>query len=199
LASGGFGATTYYGVDGYNYLQSLLNQTYDFSQFDFTQYGLVQEDPRNPDNKKNITFEEARLNFLRGKEEKLYQDILSMGVKLHESDFTSKGIAVINYDQKGFNGVSNALIHGNVTFERVPGNPGYAQVKYVDEYGCRCGKYNFEMHGNPLSTRNNYGLMLRNAATAIGGIVNSSYRLDGLVFSGKPFLIQYTNLVKILK
>jgi RHS repeat-associated protein len=36
--SGGVFGTTYYGVDGYNYLQNLLNPGYDFSQFDFTQF-----------------------------------------------------------------------------------------------------------------------------------------------------------------
>lgn len=46
--SGGFGATTYYGLDGYNYLQSLLNQTFDFSQFDFTKYGLNDFNPEEP-------------------------------------------------------------------------------------------------------------------------------------------------------
>ncbi len=46
--SGGFGATTYYGLDGYNYLQSLLNQTYNFSQFDFTKYGFDDSGPENP-------------------------------------------------------------------------------------------------------------------------------------------------------
>ncbi|GEM_PF-2422274 len=44
--SGGFGATTYYGLDGYNYLQSLLNQTYDFSQFDFTKYEIDDPTPK---------------------------------------------------------------------------------------------------------------------------------------------------------
>ncbi|WP_039965390.1 hypothetical protein [Bergeyella zoohelcum] len=94
--------------------------------------------------------------------------------------------------------MDNALIHGNVTFEKVPGNPSYAQVAYVERYGCRCGMYDFEMHGNPISTRSNRKMMIRNPATAIGGLVNSTYK-NGLVISGKPFLIQYTNVVKILK
>lgn len=83
-------------------------------------------------NKKNITFFEARKNFLRAKEEKLYQDIQSMGVKLYESDFVN-GIAVINYDGTAFNGIDNGLVHGNVTFEKIQGNSDYAQIKYIDE------------------------------------------------------------------
>ncbi len=167
--------------------------------FNFLAHTITQtEDPRNPNNKKKITLKEARENYLRAKAERLYQDIQSMGVELHEKDFNADGTAIINYDQKGFNGIDNALVHGNVAFERMKGNPGYAQVKYVEDYGCRCGMYDFEMHGNPISTRSNWSAMFRNAATAIGGIVNSTYQ-NGLIISGKPFLIQYTNTVKILK
>jgi len=154
-------------------------------------------DPRNPHYKKKITLKQARENYLRAQGEVLYQDIQAMGVELHESDFIN-GKAVINYDQKGFNGIDNALVHGNVTFERVPGNPEYAQVKYVDDYNCRCGRYDFEMHGTPTSTRSSWSTMIRNAATAIGGLVNSTYH-NGLIISGKPFYIRYTNTVKILK
>lgn len=156
------------------------------------------EDPKKKNYKKRITFKQARKNYLEGKGNKLYQDIQAMGVTLYESDFNTDGIAVINYDQKGFNGVDNALVHGNVTFERVPGNPEYAQVKYVKSYKCRCGMYDFEMHGTPLSSRSDPRQMIRNAATAIGSLVNSTYN-NGLLISGKPFLIQYTNVVKILK
>lgn len=156
------------------------------------------DDPRNPSNKKRITFKEARENYLRARGERLYQDIQSMGVELHESDFGANGQAIINYDQKGFNGIDNALVHGNVTFERIPGNPTYAQVKYVEKYGCRCGMYDFEMHGTPLSTRKSFTKMIRNFATAIGSLVNSSYK-NGMITSGKPFLIEYTNVVKINK
>ncbi len=155
------------------------------------------DDPRNPSNKKKITLKKARDNYLRAKAERLYQDIQSMEVQLHESDFDINGRVTINFDGFGYNGKDNALIHGNVTFERVPGNPEYAQVVYVDRYGCRCGAYDFEMHGNPISTRG-FWTMFRNALTAFGGIVNSSYQ-NGLIISGKPFLIQYTNVVKILK
>lgn len=85
-----------------------------------------------------------------------------------------------------------------MAFERVPGNPGYAQVVFNETFGCRCELYDFNIERNPISARASLGTMVRNVQTAVGSIVNSSYR-NGFMGSGKPFLIQYNNIVKISK
>lgn len=119
-----------------------------------------------------------------------------MGVTLYESDFNADGIAVINYNQRGFNGIDNALVHGNVTFEKMPGNPEYAQVKYVKKYGCRCGMYDFEIHN-----RSGMKTFIRNMATKIGAIVagkGQSYQINFIGVNTINYikLIPVTNILR---
>jgi hypothetical protein len=157
------------------------------------------DDPKKPTNKK-ITFKQAREHFLNGTGETLYTDIQAMGVELHESDFDTDGIARINFDQEGFNGIDNALVHGSVQFERVEGSPKYAQVRFNERLNCRCGLYDFEQHPNDYGRKawNNPKVALRNWATVNGSLINSRFTSGGSFVTGKPFSIQYTNVVKIL-
>ena len=153
-------------------------------------------DPRNPNNKRRITRKQAKSNFLKGKSETMYQDVESMGITLQQNDFKS-GIAIVDFDSLlGFNNADNAFVVGKLAFERIPGNPDYAQVAFNENLGCRCELYDFNMEGNPLTSRGLTGV--RNALTAIGSLYNSTYK-NGLMITGVPFKIQYNNIIKISK
>jgi len=63
--SGAVGGTTYFGLEAYNMLQNLLYPTYDFSQFDFSQFG-ADGDPYTPPSNKEITPWQLGVEWLNG-------------------------------------------------------------------------------------------------------------------------------------
>lgn len=126
----------------------------------------------------------------------MYQDISQLGLEVKQSDFNKEGWARIKMDSPAnmTKYGEDALVHGTITLERVPGNPNYAQVKVDPSLGCRCGSYDFEI-------QNYLGPSARNTLTATAGLLHmrnpSAILNGGTMYGPRSFNIQYTNFIKI--
>ncbi|MBE4950110.1 RHS repeat-associated core domain-containing protein [Chryseobacterium culicis] len=100
----------------------------------------------------------------------------------------------------------DALVHGTVTIEPVPGKAGYYQLAVDGETGCRCGRYDFEMKNDEWGSVEGFK---RNVATFGGKILNGLniyIAPKGILMiptvnyvGGTPFTIRYNGVFKIGK
>ncbi|MDY3339282.1 hypothetical protein PG279_08850 [Riemerella anatipestifer] len=118
----------------------------------------------------------------------------------------AEGTYRVRLDGRNRVNIDDALVHGTVTIEPVPGKSGYYQIAMDGETGCRCGRYDFEMKNNEWLSVEGFK---RNVATFGGKIFNglNIYMAPkGMLMiptikyvGGSPFTIRYNGIFKIGK
>jgi hypothetical protein len=151
----------------------------------------------------HLTFSKAKAHYQFGGGVPVNVDLSSIDLSLVSmADFNEKGLATVRLDTRHFSNVNDALVHGTITLQQI-GNTNQAKIALNTEigspiYGQPAGMYDFEMQtwSRPIN-------WIRNPATFLGGLINSTSIIPGsfvpipIYTGGTPYPIYYNGTITI--
>jgi len=151
-----------------------------------------------------LTLSEAKAHYQFGRGIPVHVSLSCIDLsKVSMSDFNERGLATIRLDTKHFSSTNDALVHGTITLQLIPGtNQAKIALNSGRDYpqltGHPAGMYNFEMQswGSAIN-------WVRNPATFVGGLINGTFIVPGpsglipIYTGGTPFPIYYHGIVSI--